>query len=143
MSWHPISNILDGWIPEQFHCRSTMARNTGRDKRPVSRGPEIQGRKNQSVRRKAAKGKETMEQEKRSGMKGDRHHLLRLERGGENTYAPLFSPELTCEGMESKQGRNRPLCEKTSVSIQFDRSSQNVVRGRLSLGIRQNTCDQM
>ena len=83
-----------------------MNGNTGRDRRPVSRGPEIQGRRNQSVRRKASKEKETMEQEKRSGMKGVRHHLMRLERGGENTYAPLFSPELTFEGMESKQGRN-------------------------------------
>ena len=58
------------------------------------------------MRRKAPKRKETMEQEKRNGMKGDRHHPMRLERGGENTYALLFPPELTCEGMGSKQGRN-------------------------------------
>ena len=75
------------------------------------------------MRRKATKGKVTMEQEKRSGTKGDRHNPMRLERGGENTYALLFPPELTREGMGSKQGRNRPLFETTSVLIQFDRSS--------------------
>ena len=77
---------------------------------------------------------------RRSGTKGDHYHPMRLVRGGENTYALLFPPELTCEVIGSKQGGT--LHETTSVLNQFDRSSQVVIRCRLSLGIRQETCDQ-